>query len=162
MLILAFLWLARLCCYRRGSARQRLAGADALGWRALCRACRGCQLASISLRPDGRSGGSGGQFEHGWQLPRLLDADTLLPALLAAFQADLALAHGKGVGEKGQQPGVGLAVDWRRGEADLQPLTVQPGELVATGLGLQVALEDQVLTVPAIETHRVLAVRSPG
>ncbi|MNW08695.1 hypothetical protein D3C71_2055290 [compost metagenome] len=91
-----------------------------------------------------------------------MDAHALLPVEFAAFQADLALAHGKGVGEKGQQLGVGLTVDWRRGEADLQPLTVQPGELVATGFGLQVAIEDQVLAVPAIETHRVLGLRPPG
>src|SRR3990167_8998222 len=159
MLILAFLWLARLW----GGAVSG-AGLPGSAWRAPMRwagepyAGRAGGVNWVVFR----SGLSGGQFKHGWQLPRLLDADTLLPALLAAFQADLALAHGKGVGEKGQQLGVGLAVDWRGGEADLQPFTVQPGELVATGFGLQVAIEDQVLAVPAIETHRVLGLRPPG
>ena len=50
--------------------------------------------------------------------------------------------------------GVGLALHRRCGEADLQALAVQPGELVAARLGLQVAIEEQVLAVPAVEAQR--------
>ena len=71
----------------------------------------------------------------------------------AAFQAHLALGHAERLGQKGLQMGVGLALDRWGGEADLQPITMQPGELVLARLGLQVTVGDQVLAVPAVEAH---------
>ena len=43
-----------------------------------------------------------GYPQFGRQLAWLVDAHTLLSALLAGFQADLAFAHAKGGGEKYQ------------------------------------------------------------
>ena len=50
---------------------------------------------------------------------------------------------------------VGLALHRWRGEADFQPLTVQPGEFVLAGLGLQVTVENQVLAVPTVVAHQI-------
>src|SRR5690606_26053320 len=89
------------------------------------------------------------------QAPRPRDAHALLSVQLAAFQAHLAFRHAEGLGQKGQQVGVGLALHRRRGEADLQAVAVQAGEFVLAGLGLQVAGEDQVLAIPAVPVrHR--------
>ena len=78
-----------------------------------------------------------------------------LPIEFAAFQAHLALGHAERLGQEGQQMGVGLAIDRRGGETDLQPLTMQPGELVLARLGLQATVEDQVLAVPAKVAHAI-------
>lgn len=84
----------------------------------------------------------------------MADAHPFLPVQLAAFETHQALGHAEGLAEEGQQMGVGLALHRRCGEADLQALAVQPGELVAARLGLQVAIEEQVLAVPAVEAQR--------
>lgn len=102
-----------------------------------------------ALAPDGRSGRASGQAEFAGQFAGRLNAHPLLAALLAAFQADLALGDTEGCGQKSQQVGIGLAVHWRGGKADLQAFAVQPGERIVARLGLQVAVEDQRIAVPA-------------
>ena len=87
------------------------------------------------------------------QLLRLLYQQAFLPAALAAEQADLLAADRKGVGQKAHQRVVGLAVDGRCADADLQPFAMLAGKLGALGAGLQMAVEDQILALPVVERH---------
>src|SRR5690606_25201944 len=83
-----------------------------------------------------------------------LNAQALLPIELATFQLHLALGDAERLGQKGLLMGVGLTFDGRRGKANLQTLAMQTGELVLARLGLQVAVEGQVLAIPAEPAHR--------
>ena len=56
---------------------------------------------------------------------------------MAVLQAGVLFTDSKGCCQKCVQQGVGFAVHRRRGEANLDPLTVQPGERVRAGFGLQ-------------------------
>lgn len=114
---------------------------EALDCQALCGVLRARQSTPVFDQPCGRSMALSGYPQLGRQLARLVDAHTLLPALLASFQADLAFAYAKGGGEKDQELRVGAPLQRWRAEADFQPVTVQPGEGIRAGLGLQVAGE---------------------
>ena len=89
------------------------------------------------------------------QFFRAVQAHALLPVEFTADQADLTFGDTERLGQKGHQVGVGLAFYRRGSEADFQTFTMQAGELVAAGLGLQVAVENQVLAVPTEVAHQI-------
>ena len=89
------------------------------------------------------------------QFFRCVQAHAFLPVEFTADQADLTFGYTERLGQKGQQMGVGFAFYRWGGEADLQTFTVQAGELIAAGLGLQVAVENQVLAVPTEVAHQI-------
>ena len=89
------------------------------------------------------------------QFFRAVQAHALLPVEFTADQADLTFGDTERLGQKGHQVGVGLAFYRWGGEADFQTVTVQASKLVAAGLGLQVAVENQVLAVPTEVAHQI-------
>ena len=89
------------------------------------------------------------------QFFRCVQTHAFLPVEFAADQAYLAFGDAERLGQKGHQVGVGLAFYRWGGEADFQTLTVQASKLVAAGLGLQVAVENQILAVPTEVAHQI-------
>ena len=97
-----------------------------------------------------------------WQLFRAMQTHAFLAIEFAADQAHLALGNAERLGQEGHQVGVGFAFNRWGGEADFQAVTVQASKLIAAGLGLQVTVENQVVTVPAEIAHQIRPNSSGG
>ncbi len=79
-----------------------------------------------------------------------MDSYALAAAGVAAFDGHLPLRHAKGLGEEFNQMCVGLAIDWRCGNADFELPVMFPDEFIGGGFGLQTAIQQQVFTLPLV------------
>lgn len=83
----------------------------------------------------------------------VMDTQLLAAGGVATDQGDLTAANIEGLGKKADQVGIGLALDGRGGNADLQGVAVGADYLVPAGARLQADREQQVRALPAIPTH---------
>lgn len=71
---------------------------------------------------------------------------------LPAYYRHRGLADTAQLGQKCDQVRIGLTVHRRGGNPDLEGLTMHPADFILAGAGLDVDIEEQVVTLPGIPT----------
>lgn len=84
----------------------------------------------------------------GRKLGGRLDAQSFAATGLAPLKNNVALRYPEGFREEFDQMGIGLAIDRRRGNADLELSVMRADEFVNRGFWLQSTVQQQVFTLP--------------
>ncbi len=91
-----------------------------------------------------------GYIHRDREFSRRVDAESFIPGVAAALQADMMLRHAEGPGEESNQMGIGFSLYGRCRYAHLETAPVGSREFISSSAGLDAQVQQQILSFPTV------------